>query len=231
MAESLSVPPGITIVTGTDTDVGKTVATAALTRALLQRGRTVLVCKPAQTGVSADEPGDLAEVCRLSGLLPEHTVEGIRVPEPLAPTTAGRRAGVALPSVAEHADRLRRLADDYEHVLVEGAGGVLVGLDDAGATVLDLADELVELGMPPGFVVVARAGLGTLNHTGLTCAAIRARQHTVTGLIIGSMPDHPDLAEQCNLTDLPAAAGCDLLAALPAGLGSRPGPLDKEHLT
>lgn len=215
-------PERLTIITGTDTGVGKTVATAALTAGCLRRGHSVAVCKPAQTGVDAGAPGDLAEIVRLTGLDPAHAHEGVRVTEPLAPTTAGRRAGVSLPPVGEHAHHIARLAATHDRVLVEGAGGVLVGLDDAGATLLDLADALVGLGCHPDLVVVTRAGLGTLNHTALTCAAIRARGHPVSGLIIGAMPARPDLAERCNLDDLPAAAGCPILAVLPAGLGTRP---------
>ena len=76
----------ITFVTGTDTDIGKSIATAALA---VLAGDSVAVVKPAQTGVAPDEPGDLAVVGRLSGVTTLH--EGVRLPEPLAPTTAARR--------------------------------------------------------------------------------------------------------------------------------------------
>jgi uncharacterized NAD-dependent epimerase/dehydratase family protein len=66
VAEARSLPR-VLVVTGTNTGVGKTVATAALAVALRARGLRVAVAKPTQTGVSADEPGDLQEVCRLAG--------------------------------------------------------------------------------------------------------------------------------------------------------------------
>uniref|UniRef100_UPI002454D49F ATP-dependent dethiobiotin synthetase BioD n=1 Tax=Nocardia farcinica TaxID=37329 RepID=UPI002454D49F len=77
------------LVTGTSTDVGKTVVTAALTALARAEGLAVAVCKPAQTGVAPGEPGDLAEVRRLAGPVP--TLELARYPEPLAPDTAAPR--------------------------------------------------------------------------------------------------------------------------------------------
>jgi dethiobiotin synthetase len=80
------------------------------------------------------------------------------------------------------------------------------------------------LEIPFAFVVVARAGLGTLNHTGLTVEALRARGLPVAGLVIGFWPAEPDLAEQCNLEDLPTTTGVPVIGRIPAGAGS----LDRE---
>lgn len=212
---------GVTIVTGTDTDVGKTVATAWLAYALDRAGVDVVVCKPAQTGVVGDQGGDMAVVAELSGL-PGRTSEFVRLPEPLAPTTAGRRAGIALPAVADHADRIAALAGRHEAELVEGSGGILVGLDAAGAGLLELADRLRVRGVATRFVVVTRVGLGTLNHTALTVDAIRGRGHDVAGLIVGSVPVRPGLAETCNLADLPDVTGVGIVISLPAGIGADP---------
>jgi dethiobiotin synthase len=202
----------ILFVTGTDTGVGKTIVTAALAAST---SGAVAVVKPAQTGVTADEPGDLDEVRRLTGVEDLH--EGVRLLEPLAPTTAGRRQGVALPSVDDHARAIDKLAAERDLVLVEGAGGLLVGLDDDGN---DLADLAARLETPFAFVVVARAGLGTLNHTGLTVEALRARGLPMAGLVIGSWPAEPDLAEQCNLEDLPTTTGVPVIGRIPAGAGA-----------
>ena len=97
----------IILITGTDTGVGKTITTAALAVRARVLG-SVAVVKPAQTGVTADEPGDLADIHRLTGITDLH--EGIRLRDPLAPTTAARREGVPLPSVAEHAKFIDDLA-------------------------------------------------------------------------------------------------------------------------
>lgn len=202
----------ILFVTGTDTGVGKTIVTAALAAST---GGAVAVVKPAQTGVTADEPGDLEVVRRLSGVDDLH--EGVRLLEPLAPTAAGRRQGVALPSVDDHARTIDKLATERELVLVEGAGGLLVGLDDDGN---DLADLAARLETPFAFVVVARAGLGTLNHAGLTVEALRTRGLPMAGLVIGSWPAEPDLAERCNLEDLPATTGVPVIGRIPEGAGA-----------
>ncbi|MFI6828540.1 dethiobiotin synthase [Kribbella sp. NPDC050241] len=209
----------IILITGTDTEVGKTITTAALAARVTG---SVAVVKPAQTGVGPDEPGDLAEVRRLTGLTELH--EGVRLRDPLAPTTAARRAQVPLPSVESQAKSIDDLAATWDTVLVEGAGGLLVGLDDAGHDLADLASHLT---MPFTFVVVARSGLGTLNHTGLTVEALRSRGLPIQGLIIGSWPAEPDLAEQCNLEDLPVTTGVPVIGRIPAGAGR----LDREAFT
>ena len=76
----------VVAVTGTDTEVGKTVVTAAIAAIQLSLGRSVAVVKPAQTGVGPGDDGDLAEVRRLAGDVSVH--EGVRLPDPLAPDTA-----------------------------------------------------------------------------------------------------------------------------------------------
>ena len=203
----------VLVVTGTSTGVGKTVATAALA---VVSPDPVTVVKPVQTGIGDGSLGDSEVVQALTGCDVE---EWTRLDEPLAPDTAARRAGVSIPVVAEHAERLRALADERETVIVEGAGGLLVRLDTDGGTVLDLSADLART-HPVEVVVVVAAGLGTLNHTELTVGALRARGLEPRGLVVGSWPAAPDLAEQCNLEDLPRVAGVPLLAVIPEGAGA-----------
>ncbi|MFJ8864812.1 dethiobiotin synthase [Streptomyces sp. NPDC102473] len=202
----------ILVVTGTGTEIGKTIVTAAVAAAA--RGLRVAVLKPAQTGVAPGEPGDAAEVSRLAGA---HVtaVELARFPEPLAPGTAARRAGLAPVRPYEIADAAQKLATEHDLVLVEGAGGLLVRYDEEGATLADAARL-----MAAPVVVVAPAGLGTLNATALTTEALRTRGLACPGVVIGSMPAEPDLASRCNVDDLPVAAGVPLLGAVPAGAGA-----------
>ncbi len=208
----------VVVVTGTDTGVGKTVVTAALVVAARRHG-SVVVVKPVQTGVAPedDQVADLDEVRRLAGDV--DGVELARLPDPLAPDSAARLRGTTVPPVSDHAARIRDLATRYDTVLVEGAGGLLVRLDTSGGTLLDLAAELAT-SLPVRVLVVARAGLGTLNHTELTVAALRARGIEPAGLVIGSWPHDPGLAERCNRTDLPRVTGVPLVGAVPAGAGS-----------
>lgn len=203
----------VIIVTGTSTGVGKTVATAALA---LRAGGSVIVVKPVQTGLSGSEPADADEIHRLTGCaVQEYTA----LDEPLAPDTAARLQGVRLPPVAEYADRIRVLTEFHDPVIVEGAGGLLVRLDSDGGTLLDIAAELAET-IAVEVIVVVAAGLGSLNHSELTVGALRARGLDVAGIIIGSWPAEPDLAERCNAEDLPRLTGVPVVAMIPAGVGA-----------
>ncbi|MEW1775267.1 dethiobiotin synthase [Streptomyces sp. NPDC086777] len=203
----------ILVITGTGTEVGKTVTTAAVAAAALAAGRSVAVLKAAQTGVRPDERGDADEVARLAGAVT--ATEVARFPEPLAPGTAARRAGLAPVQPRDVAEAAAKLAAEHELVLVEGAGGLLVRFDAAGGT---LADAARLLNAP--VLVVASAGLGTLNTTELTARELRARELELLGVVIGSWPNSPDLASRCNVADLPEVAGAPLLGALPAGAGA-----------
>ncbi|MEU5751070.1 dethiobiotin synthase [Streptomyces sp. NPDC047829] len=205
----------VLVITGTGTEVGKTVVTAAVAAAAVTTGRSVAVLKAAQTGVRPDEPGDAQEVARLAGEVT--TAEVARFPEPLAPWTAARRAGRAPVRPAEVAEAADKLATEHDLVLVEGAGGLLVRFDAAGGT---LADVAALLGAP--VLLVASAGLGTLNTTELTARELRTRGLELPGVVIGSWPGAPDLASRCNLADLPDVAGAPLLGAVPAGAASLP---------
>ena len=180
------------VVTGTDTGVGKTYVSAALCDE-----RTTYV-KGAQTG----DDDDAATVRELSGAT-THTLA--HYPEPLSPERSAARAGVACITPREIADFVERLDG---RVIIEGAGGLLVNF--GGGTIADVAQLL-----DAPLIVVARAGLGTLNHTALTVEAIRHRGLECLGIVIGSWPADPDLASLCNLEDLQSIA--PVLGKLPEG--------------
>lgn len=193
-------------------------ATAALALRAGASG-TVTVVKPVQTGIGPahpDEVADADEVHRLTGCAVQ---EFTCLEDPLAPDTAARLRGVRIPPVAEYADRIRVLAEFHDTVVVEGAGGLLVRLDTDGGTLLDLAAELAE-SLTVEVVVVVAAGLGTLNHAELTVGALRARGLEPAGLVIGSWPADPGLAERCNADDLPRVTGVPVVATVPAGSGA-----------
>jgi dethiobiotin synthetase len=204
----------ILFITGTDTGVGKTIATAAIAAALAApptpyRGRRVAVDKPVQTGVAPEESGDIDIVRHLAGVT--SATEGIRLRRPMAPAAAARREGVTLPNVAAHAARIQRLTHTHDHVLVEGAGGLLVHLDGARHTIADLA---VLVGDRAAVVVVVRSGLGTLNHTELTLHALTHRGLPILGIIIGSWPHRPSDVDLDNRHYL-SSLDVPLLAAIP----------------
>ncbi len=134
----MKLPPVI-LVTGTDTGVGKTITSAAITAALHARGRTVAVYKPCQSGNALGD-SDCAEVARLAD--PVTSEAGVVLEEPMAPVPAAALDEVTLPSLAAHANRIRELTARHDHVLVEGAGGLLVELDHDGGTLADLGTHL-----------------------------------------------------------------------------------------
>lgn len=206
------------IVTGTGTGVGKTVVTAALAALAAAAGDRVVVLKPAQTGIEPGAPGDLADVTRLVGThLGSHVVtrELARYPEPLAPATAARRSGLPPLHVSAIAGAVADIErDGADLLIVEGAGGLLVRLNDEGES---LADVAAALAAP--VLVVATAGLGVLNTAALSAEALARRGLTHAGTVVGAYPDEPDLAERTNLADLPTVTGAPLLGVLPAGLG------------
>lgn len=165
------MPRGL-FVTGTDTNVGKTVACAAL----LHRFRGVSPLrywKPVQTGIEQDD--DVREVRRLAECA---TAEGIRLPRPVSPHLAAKwsRRTIRL-------EELHVPGCPSDRWIVEGAGGVLVPLNDTDLMV----DLMRKLALP--VVVVARSTLGTINHTLLTLEALRSRGLCVAGVIMVGEPD------------------------------------------
>lgn len=129
---------------------------------------------------------------------------------------------MTLPPVAEHARSIVSIASDVDVVLVEGAGGLLVRLDSRGGTLADVGTALRYKGISAGFILVASPGLGTLNHTALTAEALATRDLPLLGVVVGSYPADPGLAEQSNLLDLPRVADAPLLGRLPRGAGALP---------
>lgn len=182
--------PAIILVTGTDTGVGKTMTTAALAAVIRGSGRSVAVYKPCQSG-AANGDSDTTEIARLAGAGTHET--GVILQEPLAPVAAAAIDNVQLPGIALHAAKVRELATSHDHVLVEGAGGLLVPLDFDGGTMAELGALL-----SAAFVLVTRPALGTLNHTLLTLEALAARGVQVLGLVLGSWPPQPEFVHRSN---------------------------------
>lgn len=198
---------GAVLVTGTDTEVGKTIATAAIAAAASTAGLRVAVVKPGQTG----DASDVDTVVRLAA--PAAAVTLAAYPDPLAPLAAARVSGRPPLELFAAVDAVKDLTAVHDLVLVEGSGGLLVpmGLRPSGEpwTVADLA---VSLGAPA--VVVARAGLGTLNHTALTLEALD-RRGVSAGVVLGAWPAEPRLVHWANLAELVHG----LVGALPDGAG------------
>ena len=207
-------------VTGTDTDVGKTILSAALMAAAPKH---VSYWKPVQTGCFDDD--DTQTVTRLAGLGAERVVDrGVRLPLPASPHHAAEVDGETI-LVAD----LTRLAAEIDAPpgrtwIVEGAGGLLVPLSRKEL----LVDLVCALGLP--VLVAASTRLGCINHTLLTVEALRRRNLPVVGIVyvggadpaaesgVGAFAGVPVLGRLPQLTPLTAAT----VAAAGAALLSHP---------
>ncbi len=196
-------------ITGTDTGVGKTEVAAALLRGHRGAGLDVAGMKPAQSGV---EPGVPSDADRLRDAAGGGDAPDLVCPyafdAPLAPGVAARLEGLAI-SLERILEAARALAARHAALLVEGAGGLLVPLTPRHT----FADLAVALGMP--VLVVARAGLGTVNHTALTCEALRARGLAVAGVVLNRPSAASDPSEPHNAAEIERLAGVPVLASLP----------------
>nr|WP_187292659.1 dethiobiotin synthase [Salinarchaeum sp. Harcht-Bsk1] len=188
--EELLDGPGI-FVAGTDTGVGKTIVTAGLTGVLRERGVEATAIKPAQTGAPADDDAALvANACDD----PAASTCLERLDPALAPRVAAERENVDL-SYDVIRDDCEAAVDASGFPVVEGIGGLRVPLTD-DREVIDL---IVDLGLPT--LVVARSGLGTLNHTALTVDALRDRGVAVPFVVLNEY-DGATVAERTNPAEL-----------------------------
>lgn len=205
--------PGL-FITGTDTDIGKTLVTGAIAQWLRLRGRNVAVSKPVASGCVKRREGLVSEDAEYLAHCADtpHPLDVIcpqRFEEPLAPAVAAQRAGVAVDWSAVQWS-LDTLSQGADCILVEGAGGILVPLD-AKVTVLDLVREL---GLPA--VVVARPNLGTINHTVLTVDRLRSAGVKVAGVVINRYPaDGAGIAEETSPRWIEKLAKTQILCLVP----------------
>jgi dethiobiotin synthetase len=196
-------------VTGTDTAVGKTEVACALLAEARARGLDAVGMKPAQSGVTAGEPSDAERLRAASGEAePLQAICPHSFAAPLAPAVAARLEGKTI-ALADVVGAARALAARHAAVLVEGAGGLLVPLTDR-ETYADLA---VALALP--VLVVARAGLGTVNHTALTVEALRRRGLAVAAIVLNRTAAEDDPSVPHNAAEIARLTGIAPAATLP----------------
>jgi dethiobiotin synthetase len=183
-------------VTGTGTEVGKTVVAGSICAALAARGERVAAFKPALTGLEQQPPDgwphdhELLAAAASAGQAPEQ-VAPYRFGPPLSPHYAAELAGVQIDPAAVLA-AAREAAAGADALVVEGVGGLLVPVSPE-YLVRDLAVEL-DLGV----VIAAATGLGTINHTLVTIEAARAAGLRVAGVAITPWPADPEPIERSN---------------------------------
>jgi len=179
-------------VTGTGTEVGKTVVAAVLAHALAEEGKRVAVFKPAVTGLEEEGETDHALLRRASGSdQSDAEIAPYRYGPPASPHLAAAIAGEEIDP-----GRLREAAQaaaaSADTIVCEGVGGLLVPLSPS-YLVRDLA---ADLGYP--LVVVASPGLGTINHTLLTLESARTAGLEVAAVVLNPWPEHPSEIESSN---------------------------------
>ena len=194
-------------VTGTDTDVGKTYASSIILRELINAGYSVGVSKPACSGAVMDDGKprwpDLDQLTQAAGLSNDDRICRQKFLAPLAPPVAARHEGLQsdLSKMQEH---LVAWESSVDIIVVEGVGGLLCPLTDQDS----VADFAAWLNFP--LLIVARLGLGTINHTLLTIESAKLRNLKVAGVILNDaegLADTPagktNFSELANRTELP----------------------------
>ena len=195
--------PGV-FVTGTGTEVGKTVVAAAIARTLAAGGERVAVFKPAVTGLDDGVETDHALLRRASGSdQSDEEIAPYRYGPPASPHLAAASAGEEIePGRLRQA--ARAAADRADAIVCEGVGGLLVPLSP-DYLVRDLA---ADLGYP--LVVAAGPGLGTINHTLLTIESARAAGLEVAAVVLTPWPEEPTEIERSNRETIAALAGVEV---------------------
>jgi len=194
-------------ITGTDTGVGKTYVTALLLAELRRRGWPAAAMKPIACG--ADGRNDVRVYRRLmNDEVSLDRLNPIFLRHPLAPSVAARLERRTIHLRQIHS-AFRLLTSDYRPVLVEGAGGLLVPV----CRDYFIADLARDLDLP--LLIVARLGLGTLNHTLLTVRQAQATGLRVRGVILNDLAGRRGLAERTNRLEIPRLTGVPLLGVVP----------------
>jgi dethiobiotin synthetase len=218
-------------VSGTDTEVGKTVVAAAVCAALAARGERVAAFKPVVTGLDEEpEQGwprdhELLALAASADQAPADVVP-LTFGPPVSPHYAAEQAGVTI-EPRELVDTARAAGDRAGTLICEGVGGLLVPLT-AGYLIRDLA---LDLDLP--LLVAARPGLGTINHTLLTLEAARTAGLEVAAVVITPWPDEPSGIERSNretIESLGSVRVCGLPPTTPETLAEAGSALPLDEL-
>ena len=200
-------------VTGTGTDIGKTFVTALLVKKLHDAGCATAYFKAAVSGNERDEngrliPGDAAYVKRISGISqPLDTMCPYIYETAVSPHLASRIEGDPV-EISTVKAQYKKICDEYEYVICEGSGGIVCPIRCDDKKIM-LEDIIKSFGLPT--IIVADAGLGTINSVVLTCEYMKAHGLEIRGLILNNF-HRGDVMEEDNklmcekLTEVPVIA-------------------------
>ncbi len=213
-------------VTGTGTEVGKTVVAAALARTLFSEGKRVAVFKPAVTGLDEGGEADHELLLRAAGSTQEEEqIAPYRYGPPASPHLAAAMAGEEI-EPARLLEAARSAAVGVDALVCEGVGGLLVPLvrricnprGDKCASPYLVRDLARDLGYP--LVIAAPPGLGTINHTLLTIEAARAAELEVAAVVLTPWPEDPGEIERSNRATIAALGAVEVQTLPPLDLGA-----------
>jgi dethiobiotin synthetase len=203
-------------ITGTDTGVGKTYVGAGIAESLLRSGVDTGVMKPAETGCHRRSgrliPRDALKLMKAAGVRDALAlVNPYRYQKPLAPSVAAEYEGPRI-NPGKILKAYCRLAQRHDFLIIEGAGGIMVPLLE-NYTYLELARDI---GLP--VVIIARPGLGTINHTLLTIASLYNKGVDITGIVINhAHVGKAGLAEKTNPAVIERISGLRILGDIAYG--------------
>jgi dethiobiotin synthase len=201
----------IYFITGTGTDIGKTIVTAGLAHLSIKMGLKTAVSKPIQTGTD-DYPPDTETIKNLvSGIfqLPPELECPCAFPLAASPHLAAEEAGTKIsPEKIIQAIEKAKAIKEMDVLLLEGAGGLHVPITDNYM----MTDLIKELGAE--VILTATAGLGTINHTLLSVEVMKTRDIALAGIIINRMPQTPGIIEKDNVKTIERYANCPVLAVI-----------------
>ena len=193
-------------VTGTDTEIGKTVIAGGLAAILKQADVNVGVMKPISTGDMTD-----AEYLKHAAQVddPLHLINPVSLCHPLAPSVSANIEGKHV-DMSQISKAYSILKQKYDYLIVEGVGGIAVPINDDKLVV----DLIKYLGLP--IIIVANAGLGTINHTMLTVEYARQHQITILGIVLNMFQsEKTSLAELTNPVEIERVTQIPVLGVVP----------------
>ncbi len=193
-------------VTGTDTEIGKTVIAGGLAAVLKQAGANVGVMKPISTGDMTD-----AEYLKHAAQVddPLHLINPVSLQHPLAPSVSANIEGKQV-DMSQISKAYSILQQKYDYFIVEGVGGIAVPINDDKLVV----DLIKYLGLP--IIIVANAGLGTINHTILTVEYARQHEITILGIVLNMFQsEKASLAELTNPKKIERVTQIPVLGVVP----------------
>lgn len=184
------------LITGTDTDVGKTFVSCLIAKELKESGATVGVMKPAESDCTDDIPKDSLLLKVASGTNTDiDIINPYRFKEAISPNVAAHREGIEI-DIDRIIENYKTISNNHDRVIIEGSGGLMVPFNDKN-TIIDLALEF-----DWSVIIVAASKLGVLNHTFLTVYTAKQMGLNLKGIVLNHTTEESDHTDDYNLREL-----------------------------